>query len=160
MIGAHAAAAATAQIDYNKLDLDGDWDPDAFDKAMGNIFNDEYYEEEDEDLPVKPATEGEGSGSEDEGALEAFMTGEKRPAWAGAVDASDVPDTSAASEKAKKLKEMLTKKAEKEVRLLGRARYCEQRPHLALIGAVCAVPAFFRGPLVCSFPFSLLPLDC
>jgi len=40
-------------IDLSAFDLDADYDPDAFDKQLGKLFDDGYYNEEDEGVSLE-----------------------------------------------------------------------------------------------------------
>eukprot|EP00941_MAST-03F_sp_MAST-3F-sp1_P005182 g5182.t1 len=42
-----------AAVDVSNIDLEGDWDPDAYDKQMSSMFNDEYYNHEDTQFGAK-----------------------------------------------------------------------------------------------------------
>ncbi|KAI9013392.1 KRI1-like family C-terminal-domain-containing protein [Phycomyces nitens] len=39
-------------LDLEKIDMEGDFDPDAWDAQMNNVFNEDYYEGEDNEKPV------------------------------------------------------------------------------------------------------------
>jgi protein KRI1 len=44
---------------FTEEDLEGDFDPDAFEKQMAAIFDDDYYAEEDEAYPYNPDEDDE-----------------------------------------------------------------------------------------------------
>ena len=73
---AQVREAAGAEIEMAPEDVDGDFDPAAHDARMAAMFNDDYYEGDEEDV-------GEGEWEAGDG---------KRPTWA-AVDDVLPPDT-------------------------------------------------------------------
>lgn len=50
------AVTGTDELNVDEMDLDGDFDPDEYDKKMQAIFNSEYYEiDEDDEKPEAPS---------------------------------------------------------------------------------------------------------
>lgn len=50
------AVTGTEELNVNEMDLDGDFDPDEYDKKMQAIFNSEYYEvDEGDEKPEAPS---------------------------------------------------------------------------------------------------------
>ena len=51
------------EIGFKEEDLEGDFDPEKFDKAMQSVFNNDYYgHEDDTEKPVFSNSEGDGMG--------------------------------------------------------------------------------------------------
>ncbi|KAL0073519.1 KRI1-like family C-terminal-domain-containing protein [Phycomyces blakesleeanus] len=55
-------------LDLEKIDMEGDFDPDAWDAQMNNVFNEDYYEGEDNEKPVWDDDLGEEFNAEQEAA--------------------------------------------------------------------------------------------
>jgi len=66
-------------VPFSEVDLSGDFDPEAWDKRMAEVFNDDYYAQYDEDL-AKQDLDGEGEGWDAEAWGE---DGWGTEAWAG-----------------------------------------------------------------------------